>query len=338
MASPALETATEARGNAPDLTGVIILGCCVLWALITATGRAARPEGVLLAVLAVAAGYAFGRICGALLPVAAPAVAALTGLALVLTAPHGLPGSVTGPSGRAGASAALLALSTGAACCAAWGARSRRMRLLLCLPAAAAAPVALLTGSVPALVAVLGVLLGALAAERTGGRAVGLAGLALVTAAVAAGTWAAAAGMLPPGAASSLEGQLTEHRLGLWRDALALAVEHPVLGSGPDSFGELSPTARSAAAAEDRPHSAPLQIAAEQGLPGLVLLGAVFGWLLLALWRSPRPTPVVLSAGAALTVVAGLASVGNPLSFSQITMGAGLLAGFATARPSAELL
>lgn len=69
---------------------------------------------------------------------------------------------------------------------------------------------------------------------------------------------------------------------------------------------------------------------------GVALLGAAFGWLLLGLWRSPRPTPVVLSAGAALTALAVLASVGNALSFAPVTAGAGLLAGLATARAAGE--
>lgn len=65
---------------------------------------------------------------------------------------------------------------------------------------------------------------------------------------------------------------------------------------------------------------------------GALLLGAAFGWLLYALWRSPRATPVVLSAGAALTALAAVATVGNALSFTPVTAGAGLLAGLATAR------
>lgn len=55
--------------------------------------------------------------------------------------------------------------------------------------------------------------------------------------------------------------------------------------------------------------------------------------VLCALWRSPRATPVVLSAGAALTAVAAVAAVGNALSFTAVSVGAGLLAGLATARP-----
>jgi hypothetical protein len=55
-----------------------------------------------------------------------------------------------------------------------------------------------------------------------------------------------------------------------------------------------------------------------------------------ALWRSARPTPVVLAAGAALTVVASVALLGDALSFTAVPVGAGLLAGMATARPLTE--
>ncbi|URN13831.1 hypothetical protein LUW77_27995 [Streptomyces radiopugnans] len=71
----------------PDVAGAAVLGCCAGWVLLCAAGRDARPEGVLLAVLAVAAGYACGRIGGSLLPVATPAGAALAGLVSLLLSP-----------------------------------------------------------------------------------------------------------------------------------------------------------------------------------------------------------------------------------------------------------
>jgi predicted branched-subunit amino acid permease len=77
-------------------------------------------------------------------------------------------------------------------------------------------------------------------------------------------------------------------------------------------------------------------MAAEQGVVGVVLLAAAFCWLLYALWRSRRSTPIVLTAGAALTALAGIAAVGNALSFTMVSVGAGLLAGLATAHPLTE--
>lgn len=334
MASTAGPASAHERRSASDATGVVVLGACAAWSLIAAAAHGGRPEGVLLAVLAVAAGYASGRICGELMPVAAPCAGAFAGLGLAVAAPHIGPGPhVTSPLGQTGATAALLTLSAGAACCAAWAARPPGLRIGLRLLAAGIAVAAALLGSTAGFVACLGVLLCSLAADRMRRRAVGLGGLALAVLLVTGATWATAEDALPDGLTVSLEGQLTQHRVLLWHDALGMAGREPGLGVGPGRFAELSPTVAQSLLPDGRPHSAPLQQAAEQGVPGLVLLAAVFCWILYALWRSPRPTPVVLTAGAALTALAAIATVGNALSFTTVTAGAGLLAGLATARP-----
>ncbi|MER6996149.1 hypothetical protein [Streptomyces sp. NPDC000410] len=133
----AYRRAQQAPGGVPDAVGVAVLALCAAWSLISAAGRDARPEGFLLAVLAVAAGYACGRIFGTLLPVAAAAVTALAALALAVASPHGTAGATTAaaPVGRTGMAAALLVLAAGAACgaagggaCAAAGPGTRRRR------------------------------------------------------------------------------------------------------------------------------------------------------------------------------------------------------------------
>ncbi|TQE22341.1 O-antigen polymerase [Streptomyces ipomoeae] len=332
--SAAGTSAAYDRRNVSDVTGVLLLGACAAWSLITAATRGGRPEGVLLAVLALSAGYAAGRISGALLPVLAPGVGALAGLGLAITAPHTMGGSpLVPPLGHTGATAALLALSTGAACCAAWAARAPGLRLALWLLAVGVAVTAAVLDSTTGLFACAGVLLCSLAAARIRHRGLGLSGLALVTALVTGTAWAIAENILPSGPTDALEGELTPHRISLWRDALGLAHEDPLLGAGPGRFGELSTTITLSAPSDDKPHSAPFQLAAEQGLIGVALLATVFCWVLYVLWRTPRPTPVVLTAGAALTALAAIAAVGNALSFTTVTAGAGLLAGMATARP-----
>ncbi|MGX1882887.1 O-antigen ligase family protein [Streptomyces sp. NPDC055287] len=340
MAAPAVGSGARERGELTDAAGVVILGGCAVWSLVAAAGREARPEGVLLAVLAVAGGYACGRICGSLLPVATASAAALAALALAvsLRPDHGLPGDLPGAVagghsfGSTGATAALLALASGAACCAAWAARAYPLRCALRVLALGIAVTGLMLGSVAGFMGALGVLLCSLAAARMRRRAVGLAGLALATGLVVGGSWAVAEDALPGGLTVSLEGQLTTNRVLLWRDALGLAKEYPARGAGPERFGRLSPTAQQTPRSDGKPHSAPLQLAAEQGVAGAVLLGAAFGWMLYGLWRSPRDTPVVLTAATALTAVAALAGIGNALSFTAVTAGAGVLAGLATAR------
>ncbi|MFF0013773.1 O-antigen ligase family protein [Streptomyces sp. NPDC005374] len=322
------------RRNVSDVVGVLVLGASAVWSLITAAAHEGRPEGVLLALLAVAAGYSAGRISGALLPVAAPCAAALAGLGLTVGLPHLSPDpEIAAPLGHAGATAALLTLATGAACCAAWSCEVAHLRLLLRLLAVGIAVAAAALGSFSGLVACTAVLLCSLAAGRMHHRGTGLAGLALAATTVTGLTWAVAGNAVPDGPAEALRGQLTPHRIDLWRDALHLAREDTALGVGPGRFGELSTTAAQSLLPDGKPHSAPLQLAAEQGVVGVVLLAAAFCWLLHALWRSPRSTPVVLTAGASLTVLAAIAAVGNALSFTMVSVGAGILAGLATAHP-----
>ncbi|MEV0979390.1 hypothetical protein [Streptomyces sp. NPDC049915] len=316
---------------------MVLLGACSAWSLITAGAHEGRPEGVLLAVLAVAAGCAAGRICGALLPVAAPGAAAVAGLALVATTP-GLAASpqISAPLGHTGATSAVLTLSAGAACCAAWAAGAPAVRLALWLLAAGTAVTAAAVGSTPGVLGCAAVLLSSLAAGRMRHRGLGVAGLAVAAAGVTGTVWAIAAGALPTGPAAALEGPLTRHRVLLWRDALGLAGDDALLGVGPGRFGDVSQAAAQALPPDGKPHSASLQQAAEQGVVGMALLAAVFGWVLFALWRSRRSTAVVLTAGATLTALAVIASVSNALSFTAVSVGAGLVAGVATARPLAE--
>ncbi|MDT6982402.1 O-antigen ligase family protein [Streptomyces lusitanus] len=313
---------------------MVVLGACAAWPLITAAARDGRPEGMLLAVLAVAAGYAAGRIGGALLPVAAPCAGALAGIALTAWVPHLAPGpQITAPLGHAGATTAMVILSAGAACCAAWAASVPAVRTALRLVAAGIAVTAAVLGSVTGCVAGAAVLAGSLAVGRVRRRGAALAGMGLAVAGAAGLTWAVAGNAVPEGFAASLEGRLTPHRVALWHDALELARMHAGLGVGPGRFGELSPASLASPQSDGKPHSAPLQLAAEQGIAGVLLLAAAFGWLLYALWRSPRPTPLVLTAAVALTALAAVATVGNALSFTAVAVGTGFLAGLATSRP-----
>ncbi|MBT2420374.1 O-antigen ligase family protein [Streptomyces sp. ISL-22] len=324
------------RRNVSDAAGVVVLGACAAWSLISAAVHDGRPEGVLLAILAVAAGYAAGRISGALLPVAAPCAGALAGVSLTLTVPHLSPGpQIVTPLGHAGATAAVLTLSAGAACCAAWAASAPALRLGLRVLAAGIAVIAAALGSTVGFVTCTAVVLCSLAAGHIRRRGLVIAGLALTATSVTGLIWAVAGNAVPGGLTAWLEDRLTRHRLQLWHDALHLAREDLALGMGPGRFGELSTTSAGTLLSDGKPHSAPLQQAAEQGVVGVLLLAAAFCWMLFALWRTARPTPVALTAGAALTAVAAIAAVGNALSFTMVSVGAGLLAGLATARPIA---
>ncbi|MFE0510419.1 O-antigen ligase family protein [Streptomyces sp. NPDC058964] len=337
MASAVGADAETDRRNVSDAAGVVVLAAFAAWSLITAAAHGGRPEGVLLAVLAVAAGYAAGRICGALLPVAAPCAGALTGLGLAVAMPHLAPGpQFATPLGPAGATAALLTLAAGAACCAAWSTPVPALRLTLRLLALGITVSAAALGSATGCALSAAVLLCSLGTARMRRRGPAVTVLALAAALVTGMTWAIAGGVLPDGLKASLEGRLTPRRVHLWQDALHLTRENTGLGVGPGRFGELSATAPQSPLPDGKPHSALLQQAAEQGLVGALLLAVAFCWVLYALWRSPRSTPVALTAGAALTALAVIASVGDALSFTTVSVGAGVLAGLATARPLAD--
>lgn len=330
------DTAGRDGGGTVDAIGVVVLVCCAVWALVAAAGRPARPEGTLLALLAVTAGYALGRILGALLPVLAPAAAAAAVLALVLVPPTRLSAHPDAPPlGYPNADAALLVLAVGAACCAAWAARGTAWRAALRCAGAGAAVAALALGSAAGFAAGVAIVLCSLTAARMTRRPLGLTAFALAAALAVGGSCAVAVDALPSGLSESLTGQLTQPRVELWHQAVDLAEQHPLRGVGPGRFADEAAPASGPdlAPSAESPQSAPLQLAAEQGVPGVALLAAAFGWLLTALWRSPRPTPVVLTAAASLTGLAMLATVDHVLSYAVVTAGAGFLSGIATARP-----
>jgi O-antigen ligase len=309
-ADPGIEPVPSSA--APDVIGALLLTGCAGWTLYTASGRDAHPEGVLLALLAVAAGYAAGRVSGAIAPLGTPATAALAvGLLVPLTA----------PLRSADADGALLALAVGAACCAAHLAHGRK-RLLLAGLALALGAETLATGSMAGTLAAGAALAvsGAVASTR---RRLPVLALLALCAGLAAAT---------PLLLTDAHSPLLDHRTPLWRDAVQEAAAAPLTGVGPGRFAELSPSAQETSASGGA-SSAALQLAAEQGLPGLCLLAGSYGWMLWTLRRAPGPTPMVLTAAGALTALAAEAAVSPVLSFPGITASAGLLAGLASARP-----
>jgi hypothetical protein len=288
-----------------DVVGLLLLAACAAWTVLSAEGRQARPEGVLLGLLAVTTGYAMGRIAGASLPVAgllAPAV----GVAVFVPT-----------FGRSllpeDALAALLSLAVGAVCCAGYSATGPVLPRACGLLAPAIAAESLLTDSTVGALACGGTLLVAGSVHRTRGRGRASALLALC-ALLAVGTSVLLARTGAGGA------PVPADHLTLWREALTDLGEQPLRGVGPGDFGSGSA------------FSAALQAAAEQGWPGVSLLGCAFAWTLWALARSPRPTPAVLSAAGALTSLAVLASVTPVLSAPAVVVGAGLLLGLGAAR------
>lgn len=107
-------------------------------------------------------------------------------------------------------------------------------------------------------------------------------------------------------------------RLLLWQSAIQQGIDHPLWGVGPGNFGfeylrrrPLEPESlRPLQRCPEDPHSQPLLVFAEQGIPGLLLWLAWMGTTLVTLWRKDRPACACL----AVLLVNGLSNA-YPLSF-----------------------
>jgi O-antigen ligase len=117
-----------------------------------------------------------------------------------------------------------------------------------------------------------------------------------------------------------------QHRLALWHDAFAIMRDHPVTGVGPGRFQFISPIAL-----KNRDfrwaHNEFLQQGAEGGVPGLVLLAAIFVWGFARLWVVRTPDAITALSAASLAALGIHASVDYVMHFPAIPlMAAGLVA------------
>ena len=147
-----------------------------------------------------------------------------------------------------------------------------------------------------AVVALLGASWPALRPRGGGGRPAPRRALAGVAAA------AVAAGLLAFGTG----GDLLHGRGSTWEAAIETFAERPLHGAGADSFLSASvphQDGRGIAFA----HDLPLEIAAELGIPGLLLVLALYGAAALLLWRARRTRAVwLLGPAVAAFLLAGL--------------------------------
>jgi O-antigen ligase len=165
------------------------------------------------------------------------------------------------------------------------------------------------------------------------GRSVGWLRPAAAVAATVALVGTVAAGLLYTGDGVGDGGwYLTERRLVLWQEAAELALASPLVGQGPGRFAEFSPTAQ-----RDRDaswaHHEPLTLAAEVGLPGLLLLLGIVAWAFVWLERGTGRRGALLA-----TVVLAVAFTHATIDFVwhnpavplalAVVVGAGATAGY----------
>jgi O-antigen ligase len=123
---------------------------------------------------------------------------------------------------------------------------------------------------------------------------------------------------------------LTEARLALWHDALEIVADHPITGVGWGGFATTSLIAR---ADEDLryTHNEFLQVTAESGILGGLLVVLIFAWGFARIYVGAGPDPMAVLGAIALAAMGISASVDYVLRFPAVGLTTALLVGAAQA-------
>lgn len=310
------------------MAGLVLLAALGAWVALGAGGGAGRPAPVLwllastAAVAAAARRFADHEGVGTLSVV----TIAIAGT-LVLTWPGALR-SGGAPTGYANANATLASIGLLGAVASASAAQRDIARRWWAL-AAGLAVVVLLTRSLAG-ATTIGVALVLLVVGVTTRRVVAtILGGAVAVVLLIGVTVAIAEGDDPLGVGSELE-----LRADLWNAALEITRDEPIQGIGPAQFEVANPVSA------DRDlrwaHHGYLQLAAETGVPGLVLGLVLLGWAYARLALASRSMPHRAVVGtAAVTVVALHAAVDHVLHHPAVTLSLAAVVGATTAhRPA----
>ena len=315
-----------------DAAGVALAAAFAAWTVTSAAVRAGNPWPQVVLLAAATTAYVIGRLQGGRQPVfvaAAVAVSILVGTAA--SGPDALSGGALAPPlGYGNANGSLFTLGVAAACVVAIVANKEPGRRVAGVLAVVFLGLAVFSLSKTAVVLAVGILVIAIVAHRLG-RWVVLIGPFVVMAAVAVTVVLA----LTNGSLPLLSDELSERRTVLWREAMAITADEPVFGVGPGIFAQTSPTALADADARWA-HSAYLQVAAEAGVVGAVLLGLILLWVFGALYRSQQDLRHVMIGTAAITALAVHAAIDYVAHFAAVVIIAALLAGLASARAGSE--
>ena len=311
-----------------DAAGLALAAVFAAWTVISAVVRAANPWPQSALLAAAVATYVIGRTQGGRRPVFVPAAIVVSILVgTVASGPAALSGGpLAPPLGYANANGALHTLGVAAACAVAILANKEPVRLGAGVLAVVFVGLAISTLSKTAAVLAVGILVIGVAARRLGRWFVVVAPLAVVATFAVTVVLGLNHGTLP-----SLFEELSARRTVLWRDAMEIIADEPVLGAGPGMFAQTSPTALADADARWA-HSAYLQAGAETGVIGAVLLGLLLLWVFGALYRSRQDERLIVIGTAAVTAFAVHAAIDYVSHFPAVVIVAALLAGLASSR------
>jgi len=311
-----------------DAAGLALAAALAAWTVVSAVVRAGNPWPQVAMLAAAVAAYVVGRTQGGRRPVFVPAAVVVSILVgTVASGPAALSGGpLAPPLGYANANGALYTLGVASACAVAILANKEPVRLGTGVLAVVFVGLAISTWSKTAAVLAVGILAVGVAARRLGRWVVVIAPLIVLA------TFAVTVVLgLNHGSLPSLFEELSVRRTALWRDAMAIIADEPVLGAGPGMFAQTSPTALADADARWA-HSAYLQVGAETGVIGAMLLGLLLLWVFGALYRSRQDERLIVIGTAAVTALAVHAAIDYVAHFPSVVIVAALLAGLAGSR------
>ncbi len=329
----------QARARSQRRADALLLAALVAaaaWTFVSAGASGGSPLPVAELYVVVAAAFVIGRSSATWRPWLVPAivVCAIVGAALVNRTDLAAGGPLEGPLDYTNATAALYLQGTIAALMVFTLVEGGTWRAVAGGAAVVLAAVTVLAGSQAAsLLLILPVV--AIVARRHE-RQVVAALAALLAVALCLSVLMGlvfSPGHRLGGIDASLETALSERRLALWHDALALAAERPVVGVGPGRFQLESPVARSDRDARWA-HQGFLQQAAEGGIVALALLVLAFALGFAALWFAPTSAGAVGLGAAALAALGIHACVDYVLHFPVLPFVAAALVGVASSSDS----
>lgn len=323
----------ERRAAILDIAGFAVFAGLAGWTILTGAVSGGDPASVVGLVAVSGMGILVGRVAGTRDRIIVPTAIAVVAVIPVLVMGSDLAGGpVDGPFGYANATGAFYALAAVAAVMVALEARSNWIRAVAWAAVIGFAGVVIASSSIAAslLVVTLPLLALGFGKARRARAAIGLfaclfAGAVLLTVVIGV----AYPSRTPAALDDAIAHTIGARRAVLWRDAAVIMGSEPVTGAGLGSFQILSPTARTDADARWA-HNEFLQLGAETGVPGLILLVLVFGWVFMSLWVAGG-TAAALGAAAAAAI--GMhASIDYILHFPAIPIAAAALVGSASAR------
>lgn len=313
-----------------DVVGAGLWALTCLWLVLSpAIGRSNSALMIVVSGITLIAARLIGRVSRILVPTAVLLVAVIIGLQFGYQLLNSHP--LAGPFHYVNATGTFFALASIAGLMLASGGRGFLGKGLGVLAAAGFAIVPLINGSAGASIVLAAVVLLGLAAAgpRAARWMVGLVTLLVV--ATLALTIILSSDPAIRTSETFMSRTLSQRRLILWNDAYSLMIQNPINGVG---LGGFYPNSDAAQADSSSPwaHHEFLQLGAETGVAGLMLVSILFIWVLIRIWMNPWPSRYTFWSAGAVALLALLACIDAVVHFLLIPVAASALAGAAMAK------